>query len=44
MRDLAGAFRPLAGDFLSTIVFIIVVEAFKDVGLAIVLGIVVAIS
>ncbi len=43
MLDLMRAFRPLVGDFLSTIVFIIVVEAFKNVRLAIVLGIVVAI-
>jgi intracellular septation protein A len=43
MLDLMRAFRPLLGDFLSTIVFIIAVEVFKDVPLAIVLGIVAAI-
>ena len=43
MLDLMRAFRPLVGDFLSTIVFIVAVNVFKDVRLAIVLGIVAAI-
>lgn len=39
MRNLLRAFRPIVGDFLSTIVFIIAVEVFKNVPLAIVFGI-----
>lgn len=39
MLNLLRAFRPLVGDFLSTIVFIVAVEILKDVRIAIVIGI-----